>query len=176
MNKDIRDRIKQLSESVLNDPTTFDSENWTWKIWENVTNLFEANEWECDEVIDNLPVKIQTIFLLEDLKSTINNDGLLSVFYNESLYAIKRLRHAIDLSGVKMAGNLFDKALRLVKSRFTWSNKHINFVDQMDGDVQPYEFFGEKITDRIEEIESQISDILFTDEFEKLLESYIKSP
>jgi len=118
--------------------------------------------------------KIRTVFLLSDLKSTINNDGFFSVFYNEPPYAIKRLRRAIELSGVKSASDLFDEAFQLIANRFTWSNEHENFVGQTGG-TSPYEFFGDEITQRLEEIEKEVSGILYTDDFEKLLETYAKS-
>ena len=186
MNEEARNKIKQLSdvEITLNP-------HWTWKIWEGVLDIFEANKFECDEVMNSLPEKIRTVFLLANLMTTINGGGLLSVFYNGTLYEIKQLRHAIKLSGSKELGDLFDEAFQLVESKFTWSDEHINFNGQMDEDVDPYEFFDE-ITDRIEEIENQISDILFRndgiipgedpysksffhDNFDKLLECYIKS-
>ena len=144
------------------------------KLYEDVTDIFAANGGKTEEVIENLPEKIQTVFWLESLKGAIVHDGLLSVFYSESLYAIKRLRRALDSSGSTMAGDLFDEAFQLVKSKFTWSNEHINFISQRENNVLPYEFFSE-IIDRTEEIEGQISDIVFVDEFDKHLESYLKS-
>ena len=186
MNEEARNKIKQLSdvEITLNP-------HWTWKIWEGVQDIFEANEWESDEVLENLPEKVRVVYLLANLMTTINGGGLLSVFYNGTLHEIKQLRHAIKLSGSRELGDLFDEAFQLVESKFTWSDEHINFNGQMDEDVEPYEFFDE-ITDRIEEIENQISAILFRDEefipdedpysksffhdeFDKLLEHYVRS-
>ena len=169
MNEEARNKIKQLSDVEI----TFEP-GWTWKIWEDVQDIIKANEWESDEVVEKLPEKVCVVYLLANLGETINNDGLLSVFYNETLYEIKRLRHAIKLSGSKELGDLFDKAFQLVKTKFTWTDEHANFNGHMEERVHPYEFFDE-ITDRTEEIENQISDILFHDEFDKLLEHYVKS-
>ena len=162
MNKEVRNKIKQLCDEITFEP------DWTTKIWLDVLDISCS-----DKLIDSLPEKLRTVFLLANLKNTISCDGFLSVFYNESLYEIKRLRRAIELSGSQELGNLFDEAFQLVKSKFTWLNKIMNFIGQTSDD--PYEFFGNKITDRIEEIETKISDIIYEDDFEKHLEAYMKS-
>ena len=173
MKNDVRDRIKALSKSAI----TFE-DNWTWDVYLAVLDIIEANGWKDEGVVECLPPKIQTIYLLEELKATINNDGFLSVFYNGALSAIKRLRNAmrnaISVPGLQNIGDLFDEAFQLVENKLKWPGEYVNLVSLMDG-AQPYDFFGCEITDRIDEIEKLISAILFADEFGKLMELYLKS-
>ena len=125
MNEEIQNKIKHLIDGITFEP------DWTTQVWLDVLDISCS-----DELIDCLPEKIRTVFLLSNLKNSISGDGFLSVFYNESLYEIKRLRHAIELSGSMELGDLFEEALHLIESKFTWSNEYINFVTQtLDDDV-----------------------------------------
>jgi len=172
MHKDIQEKIKQLCDSKI----TFESD-WTVKLYDDIQDIMQANQWKCDDVIAALPEKLQTVYALQDLIAAINCDGFFSVFYNKPLYEIKRLRRAIDLAEMKLVGDLYDEAFQLVKSKFTWSDEHINFVTQQinQGDNPDCnEFFGDEIANRFEEIEEQISATLYND-YEKRLESYLKS-
>ena len=173
MDNNVQDRINRLNNSEI----TIEPE-WTWKIYEHIQDVMEANKWESEEVIENLSEKLRTIYLLTDLQSTILNDGFFSVFYNESLHKIKQLRRAIDLAGLKVAGDLYDEAFQLVKSKFTWTDEHTNCYSQIKTD--PREWFGDEITNRLEEIQDQICGIFFDEwriskKFEKLLVPYFKS-
>ena len=176
MNDEIRNKIKLLSDSE----SSFER-GWASEIWENVRDLVLENGQKWDETIDNLPEKLRTVFLLENLRSTIYRNGFFSVFYNETPYEIKRLRRAINLSCSKVVRDLFDEAFRLVEGEFTWADEHTNFVAQTCVSVVPHAEFSDELTDRIQEIEDQIvenlltSECEFTDEFEKHLESYLKS-
>ena len=176
MNNDILDRIKQFNDSKI----SFEP-GWAWKVYENIENIICANGWEGDEVLENIPEKLQTVFLLLDLQKALLGDGFFSVFYNETPNSIKRLRHAIRLAELTEVGEIFDEALRLVKSKFSWTNEDINFVTQMMDEEtdDPEEFFGDEISGQFEEFEDRVYAIFFNEKFEmdekfeELLETYV---
>ena len=182
MNEEVKNKIKQLSDAEL----TFDP-RWTWDLLIRVEDIFDAGEWEeRDEIIDNLPEKIRTVYLIASFGSSMAGDGLFGMFYNYSLYEMKRLRHAISLSGLKELSDLYNEALRQVEDIFTWSDEHANFTFQTSvSESLEDEFYSDERMKRIEEIEKQLYDTLFydntageccfTDEIEKHLEAYIKS-
>lgn len=168
MNQEIQNRIAALNESDM----SFVPE-WTLTLYEQIQDIMSANSWKCDEVLENLPPKMQTVYLLVALTETIANDGFFSVFYNESFVEIQRLRMAIKTAGFDSVFKLFDEALQLIQNKFQWMDENDNFIGLEKAD--PFEYFGDEITDRMEVIENQLDDILSSDDFENKLEKYMES-
>ena len=166
MNEELQDKIKQLCESKI----AFGAE-WKELYYDAVYAICEHGY--SSEDIENLPMKQQTIFPLLAMYSAMDCDGFFSIFYNNTLHEIKRLRHSIGLLGLDSIGNIFDEAFQLVESKFTWSDEHVNFATQVE--TFAYEYFGKEISDRFEEWEKQVYDFVLSDKFAKHLESYLKS-
>jgi len=170
MNEELRDILRQYCDLEL----TY-SDDWVTNsaMWEVVYAIGEHGYGSED--IDTLPPKQRTIFPVLAMLSSVQCDGFLSIFYNDTLHEIKRLRQSIGVLGLDTIGNIFDEAFPLVQSKFTWSDEHVNFCEQVGWETNPHTYFGREIVDRFEEWEKQINDIFTSEEFEKHLESYLKS-
>jgi len=165
MNEELRDKIRQACDSKLES-----GPDWEQLFWDVAYAVGEFGY--DDEDIETLPTKQQIIFPLLAMLSSIECDGFFSVFYNDSLYEIKRLRRSINILGLAALGNIFDEAFPLIESKITWSDEHSQLCTQIETHI--YSFFGKAITTRFDKWEKQVYAMFTSGEVWKACGNYLK--
>ena len=160
-----------LNEKVLNAIQSLDYSNRPFSeitdklYWEDVMAIMEMNEYEQEEeIVDALPQHIRLVYLLIWMQTTIMNDSFLSVFYNHSLFEIKRFIEVMKADGFSDLSELIKKALQIILSKFPLPHEESHTFMQ-DTDAQPDDFFGDDICEQIEAIEEEIEDLYNDDDF-----------
>ena len=136
--------------------------------YEDVHEIMSKNEYEqVDEILDALPQHVRLVYHLVDLQSTVNNDSLLSLFYNHSVGENKRLMEYLKTMGFSDLAGLIEKAQQIILTKFPMpGDENQTFTEHKDPDIETYDYFGDEICQQIEEIEeNDLQDLLWGDEF-----------
>ncbi len=162
MNPTIQTQFEALDFSNVPVPELYD------RIYERVEDIISKSKLESEEIIDALPEKIRAVYLLVELSETMLCDGFFSVFYNFSYRHINQIQIGLAVIGFPSLSKCFNEGLELTKKKFHWKDENTNFVTQMRNegvDVDPGEYFGERIANRMESLEEKIQTIFDSDEF-----------
>jgi hypothetical protein len=138
------------------------------KINEIVVRFFDNRE----QIIDLLPENIRIVYLIGEFESAILNDGLFSVFYNSSLQEIIQIREAIEKTNSTKLLKLFDKAKSLFENEYVLKSNTTFVSENPNEDV--YDFFSEKLQEKIELIEEKISELQDSGEYWNRIEKFFK--
>jgi len=116
-------------------------------------------------IIAALPDRVRFLYHVLWLQTTCMTDGLLSLFYNNSVFEIKRFLKIVKSAGLTDLTDLVEKALRVILTKFPMpSDESLTFME--DSDAQPRDFFGDDIGNAIDVIENEIDDgLMSSDEF-----------
>jgi hypothetical protein len=129
------------------------------KVNEIIIKFFDNRE----QVVNLLPENIKVVYLIGELESAILNDGLFSVFYNSSLEEIIHTREVIEKTNSTKLLKLFDKAKSLFEKEFVLKSD-TNFISE-NPDEDVYDFFSEKLQEKLELIEEEIGELQDSGEY-----------
>ena len=129
------------------------------KVNEIVMNFFDNRE----QIVNFLPENIKVVYLIGELESAILNDGLFSIFYNSSLEEIIQTREAIEKTNSTKLLKLFDNAKSLFEKEYLLKSD-INFVSE-NPDKDAFDFFSEKLQEKMETIEEKIGELQDSGEY-----------
>ncbi|MDL2243339.1 hypothetical protein LJB84_00640 [Bacteroidales bacterium OttesenSCG-928-J19] len=143
------------------------------KVGEKINDIITEYLEFSDEIIENLPDNIKLVYLIGELESAILYDGLLSIFYNNTLKEIERYEKAIQKTESKKLLQLFLKAKALVSKEYTLKQDKTFLEAFPDKDV--YDFFSESLIEIIENIEEKITELQDKGEYWNRIENQFQS-
>jgi hypothetical protein len=136
---------------------------------DDVGNIMSMNGFkQMEEILDALPQRIRLVYLFVDLQNRINCDGFLSQFYNHSVGENKRLLEFFNTLGFTDLTSLIEKAQQVILTKLPWPrDENHTLMEDLDSDVDIYDYLGEEITNQIDEIETEVESVLWGDELWK---------
>ena len=109
LNEKIREAIQSLDYSNL--PFAEVTEKL---YYEGVMEIVSMNDYKQEnEIIDALPERIRFLYYVLWLQTETMNDGFLSIFYNHSVFEVKRFLETVKTAGLPICQNWLKKPYRL---------------------------------------------------------------
>lgn len=168
-------QLEQINAIASSSPSGSFSD-FVWETYMASNDIIGTCGWENRDItLKSFPWKLYALYMSVELQMCINNDGLLSLFYNNSLVKIKEVIKTMKSIGPEELGEYLDKALALVNEKFAWKNEQKSFLGHFRKKTDPVQFFAE-IADKIGTLEKKVSDIIFEDEFYERLEKIWTEP
>ncbi|MDR3182624.1 MAG: hypothetical protein LBT89_06850 [Planctomycetaceae bacterium] len=109
------------------------------QIYVDITKIGRLNNWNEDEVVEALPENLKLLFVISDLQTRIEFDGLIAFFDNHMPEDIKQKRKILSKLGRSPVLDEFDKAYKM----FSGNTGSEELTDTING-------LGEKIVETID--------------------------
>ncbi|MFI5382898.1 MAG: metallophosphoesterase [Methanosarcina thermophila] len=142
------------SLSTLSNPSTPEENFWKLLVMHQIVNPFPYAEWDCDEVLENLPFKVDAILLGDYHEHAIikNKTGETWITYSGSTE-----RNAVSEKEARSYNiiTLSEKGLEISRRTIPTRN-FLSIQVELNGEDNPYEQIFSKVNEHLEEIPGSV--------------------